>query len=393
MLHESPLKSLLEHEAATLHSDRSPAEGSRRPGAATGQPVEGAGAEFIPWGPPDEQGDIACEILSTLGSVELEYASIRRARARFDAAMRGTLAVEGDDACDFMDRMLSQKLVDIAPGRGACAFLVDRTGRLQADLKILHVGERLLVDVDIHQAATVATTLDGFIFSEDVRVADVSEQWHRIELHGPEAGADFEELESMGGCSLQIAGHEVHVLRHDRLGVPGYDLFVRFEHAAEVWSALECGTTGWFAYNMARIEGGTPMFNIDFGPGTLPHETSLIPSRVSFNKGCYPGQEIVARLEHRGSPKQVIRGLRMRSDTLPVAGSQVYPEAEGALGQPIGMVTSSCLSPMLGSTPIAFAMLRAKSSEPGTTVRVHDEGEGGVAVIGALEFLDQESGA
>ena len=391
MLHESPLKSLLVAEAASRHADRSPVAGGQRPGAATGQPVEEAEAEFIPWGPPDERGDVACEILSTLGSVELEYAPIRRSLVRFDSSMRGTLTVEGDDARDFMDRMLTQKLKDLAPSKGACAFLVDRTGRLQADLKLLNLGDRLLVDVDIHQSAAVASTLEGFVFSEDVRIEEVSDRWHRIELHGPEAGSPFGDLEPMDGCTLQIAGRTVHVLRHDRLGVPGYDLFVPFEHAADVWSALDCTTTGWFAYNMARIEGGTPMCNIDFGPGTLPHETSLVSSRVNFNKGCYPGQEIVARLEHRGSPKQVLRGLRMRDDTLPVAGSQVFPAAEGVLGQPIGMVTSSCLSPMLGSTPIAFAMLRTKSSEPGATVRVHDEGEGGEAVIGPLEFLEQES--
>ena len=390
MLHDTPLKSLLEHEAAARNQDRSPDADAYRPGAATGRPGDEGAAEFIPWGPPDEQGDVSCEILSTLGSVEVEYAHVRRDRARFDAAMRGTIRVEGEDARDFLDRMLSQKLVDLAPGRGALAFLVDRTGRLQADLKVLDTGDGLLVDVDVHQAAATAKTLDGFIFTEDVRVKDESDQWHRIELHGPDAGDGYGDLEPLQAKTVTIADHTVHVLRHDRLGVPGYDLFVRTADAAEVWSALDCMTTGWFAYNMARIEGGTPMCNIDFGPGTLPHETSLISTRVSFTKGCYPGQEIVARLEHLGKPKQVLRGLKMSSDTLPVAGSQVFPEGEGDLGQPIGMVTSSCLSPMLGSASIAFAMLRTTVSEPGTSVRVHDEGAGGPAVTAALDFLGSE---
>jgi len=391
MLHDTPLKALLEHEAAARNRDRRPDADADRPGAATGHPGEGDVAEFIPWGPPDEQGDVSCEILSTLGSVEVEYAHVRRDRARFDAAMRGTIRVEGEDARDFLDRMLSQKLVDLKPGSGALAFLVDRTGRLQADLKVLDTGSGLLLDVDVHQAASTATTLEGFIFTEDVRVRDESDQWHRIELHGPDAGDGFGDLEQFQGSTVTIAGHPVHVLRHDRLGVPGYDLFVHTGVAADVWSALDCTTTGWFAYNMARIEGGTPMCNIDFGPGTLPHETSLIPSRVSFTKGCYPGQEIVARLENLGTPKQVLRGLRMATNTLPVAGSQVFPEGDGSLGQPIGVVTSSCLSPMLGSASIAFAMLKTTASEPGTNVLVHDEGTGGSAVTGSLEFLGSEA--
>lgn len=391
MLHDTPLKALLESEALRRTEQRMPDPNVHRPGAATGQPGDGAVAEFIPWGPPDEQGDVACEILATLGSVEVEYALLRRDRARFDAAMRGTIVVEGDDARDFMDRMLSQKFADLQPGMWASAFLVDRTGRLQGDLKVFDTGAFLLVDIDIHQAATIASTLEGFIFTEDVRVTDASDRWHRIEVHGPEAGTGFDPIEPMRGCAATIGGHGIHVLRHDRLGVPGYDLFVPIEHAVDVWTALDCGTTGWFAYNMARIEGGTPMCNIDFGPGTLPHETGLVPSRVSFNKGCYPGQEIVARLEHRGRPKQILRGLRMQGDTLPVAGSHVHPEGEESLGQPIGVVTSSTLSPMLGSTPIAFAMLRTDASEPGTTVRVHDEGDGGVGVTGPLAFLDAEA--
>lgn len=391
MLHHSPLKPALDQEAASRIAGRTPSPDADRPGAATGHPGDEGAAEFIPWGPPDEHGDVSCEILATLGSVEVEYAHIRRDLVRFDATMRGTIRVEGDDARDFLDRMLTQKLAAMASGSGAMAFLVDRKGRLQADLKLLHVGDSILIDVDVHQASAVVEILNGFVFSEDVRIVDETDHWHRIELHGPECERLFEDLEPMRGKATTIAGHEVHALRHDRLGVAGIDLFVRYDQVVDVWLELDCTTTGWFAYNMARIEGGSPLCNIDFGPGMLPHETGLVPSRVSFSKGCYPGQEIVARLEHLGQPKQFLRGLKMAADVLPVAGSQVFAEGEGDLGQPIGVVTSSCLSPMLGSVSIAFAMLRTKVSEPGTAVRVHDEGKGGSAITTSLDFLSVES--
>jgi folate-binding protein YgfZ len=372
-------------EAEHAFGDRQPSSDSDRPGAATGSVASVPQPEYIPWGPPGGEGDLPCEILATLGSVEREYAHLRRHRGRVDESARATIRVEGEDAADFLDRMLTQKLAGFGSGDAAAAFLVDRKGRVQGELLLAGTAEGIFIDVDVHQVGHVVEVLDGFLFSEDVQLSDATEQWHRLSVHGPAASSLFEQLEDMRAATLSFDTRPVHVVRRDRIGSPGFELFVRNEDAVQVWSALDCGTVGWYAFNMARIEAGTPICNIDFGPGSLPHETTLVPGHVSFTKGCYPGQEIVARMEHLGQPSQILRGLQLQGDGLPVSGSQVMAiESDGSMGQPIGVVTSSALSPMLGSAPVAMAMLRTKKSEPGTLVRVHDEGNPCDAVTGTL---------
>jgi len=375
MLHDTPLRKIHLEEARRLLADRGAPEGSQRPGAATGSAPIAAEPEYIPWGPPSPGGDQSCEVLAALGSVEIEYAHLRRDCGRIDGSSRGTILVEGEDAVDFLDRMLSQKLAGMQPGQAAMAFLVDRKGRIQADLLLACTRQGVLIDLDIHQVESTLQALEHFIFSEDVRLSNASNAWHRLGCHGPGAIEKFSGVEPLEVLETELGGVQVHVTRVDCIGSPGFVIFVPFDDAAAAWEGLDCGTVGWYAYNMARIEGGTPLCNVDFGPDTLPHETALVDQRVSFSKGCYPGQEIVARMEHLGKPKQILRGFRMESGALPVAGAQVFASGEGDLGTPIGVVTSSCLSPMLGSASIGFAMLRTALSEPGTHIRIHDEGD------------------
>ena len=98
------------------------------------------------------------------------------------------------------------------------------------------------------------------------------------------------------------------------------------------------------AFNVARIEAGSPLFLVDFGRQALPHETGLLARRVNFKKGCYLGQEVVARMESLGKPKQRLVALRMQQDRLPVSGAEVHEARDG--GEAVGRVTSSAPAPM-----------------------------------------------
>ncbi len=143
---------------------------------------------------------------------------------------------------------------------------------------------------------------------------------------------------------------------------------------------------GWHAFNIARVEAGTPLYLLDFGPGSLPHESGALHSRVNFKKGCYLGQEIVARMESRGHSKGTLVMLRavesyagpLETRPLPEAGAAIQlasnaPNAEAttpSTSEPIGRITSSVLSPRLGSQPIAIAYVKPAAASPGTSVRV-----------------------
>ena len=248
---------------------------------------------------------------------------------------------------------------------------------------IVETGEELLIDLDCFAASTARASLDRFLFSEDAAIEDRSASSMRFSMHGPRAGGLIESAGIVGAAALapsfaivgSIGGARVVVARRDQCAVPGFELFVETMHGHAVWSALAAQSRpiGWEAYNTARIEGGTPLFRVDFGVESLPHETGVIASRVSFRKGCYLGQEIVARMESLGAPKQQVVAFRGLSDLAPVAGAQLRRPSE-PMGTPIGAVTSSTTSPMIRSI-IGFATVRSALADPGTRLSAHADGQ------------------
>lgn len=412
MKRHSPLQSIHAEFAEAVSAAFHALADIERPGAARGERTGVFQIDYLPYGPSEADG-ITVDIPAAFAPIELEYAAIRRGAAVFDAPHRGVLRIEGADRRDFLNSMVTQELKDLAPGVARRTFWLNRKGRIEADLMIMEFGERMLVDVDWHQAPRVAKTLNQFLFSEDVVIEDASDVWHTMEVHGPgalrvlaEASGDEHIIIEPGACGLvPIEAVEVAVARIDDLGVMGLRLLMPREAAERVWRRLlrtDVGSStekrrvrpvGWYACNIARVEAGTPLFNIDYGCENLPHETGLLHERVSFTKGCYLGQEIVARTEHLGKPKQQLVGLRTESSTLPVAGDSVFAAGEVEAGAEIGVVTSSTLSPMLGSASIAFAMLRTDHATLGTELMVTAEGATTTAVVCDLRFLPESAGS
>lgn len=361
--------------------------------------------DLLPYGPGTEDA-IECEILANAGPVELEYAAIRSGCGIFDANHRGTLLVRGGERRDFLNRMLTAELKDLEAGRSAEAFWLNRKGRIDADLRLAERGDAVLAELDIHSAASAAESLGRFLVAEDAEVADVSEEFQHLWLLGPRTPEVVEAAAgtpppATGRCAVvSIAGVECLLSALGWTGDAGGVLVVPREQVGAVWDALlaaggrgrQVRPTGWLAFNVARIESGTPLFNVDFGPDNLPHESGVLRHRVSFTKGCYLGQEVVARMESLGKPKQVLVGLRLEGDALPVAGGQVFSIEGDAMGPCIGGVTSSTPSPMLGAAPIAFAMVKSAFAAPGTTLLVNAEGAQSRATVAPLRFFGTASG-
>jgi folate-binding protein YgfZ len=380
------------------------------------------------YGPPER----GVKVVVTYGQFELEYASIRKACGLLDLPTRGLIEVDGADRETFLNRMLTQELKGFAPGQSRRSFWLNRKGRVDADLRLMNLGERYVVDVDVHAAARAVETLSAYVITEDVRISDVSDQWHRLAMHGPlsldvlsrharreDASAIGEVRE--GTCVAVLVACEdgrsrqAIVERCDQCGVIGLEVSVRVGDASAVYLALlrsahenvpgHAGPNprpmlrpiGWAAFNVARIEAGSAMYNIDFGPDSLPAETGVLDSRVSFKKGCYLGQEVVARMYSLGHPKQQLVGLKITDPAYrpgttsagdatadaeatfarcPETGSLVFAEpSPGAeLGEPVGAVTSATLAPMLSREPIALAMVKWACVKPGTRLLVLAEG-------------------
>lgn len=363
-------------------------------------------ALLLPYGSPENLVDV----VGAFEEVGLEYAALRKSAVLFDQAHTATLIVRGADRHSFLNNMVTQKVIDLAPGQSRRSFWLSRKGRIDADLTIAAREDHLLITLDRHLAATTAQALTNYLFSEDCTIEDAAPTHHHLALHGPAAPAilaragndlTLADLAPGHNAACTIAGASVVADRFDLTGDPGLTLTIPREHAEAVYDALltpgpDPAThpasapaprpAGWFAINTARIEAGHPLFNLDFGPDNLPAESGIIDDRIDFRKGCYLGQEVVARMHARKARKQGIAPIRVAPPEgqteapLPNTGNHLFP-ADDPDASPVGIITSSTISPMLGAAPIAFAMLNDAHTAPGTRLIVHAEGTRSPATV------------
>jgi folate-binding protein YgfZ len=364
-----------------------------------------AEAEFQPY------GDI--EIVSTFGEVPAEYSAIRKGCGLMDLPFRGIIELNGKDRLTFLNNLVSNQVYDkqtktgLTTGAGVYAFLLNaKSGRIIADMNVIERGDRTLLELDGRIVPTVLEGLEKYRFAEQVKMESRIGTLHEIALYGPSAGALLGvTLEAGGSTGVNLFGHDAVIWRDDRTGSPGHHVIVPTSAARSVWMELlsrhgmparpsspqadqigkrELRPIGWAAFNTTRIEAGRPIFGIDFDDSILPHETGPALDRaVSFTKGCYPGQEIVARMHARQQVARRIAGIRIEGDALPIAGTKITDDQ----GNEIGGVTSSTISPILSNSSIALAILKRPHFNVGSVVRVPAEGEIRKATVVELPFV------
>jgi tRNA-modifying protein YgfZ len=280
------------------------------------------------------------------------YARLRPGGA--GAAVRGRAAlvwVEGPDAAGFLHGLLSNDVEGLAPGAAARALLLDAKGHVQADLRVRRDADDAFTLVLAPAAgALVAGLLDRYHFSED------------LELLGPE------EAETLTLPATAAAGLELVVPSP----LPGAVEAVVDDVAAAI-AASGLPEAPAASLEMARVAAGAPLVGVDTGPSTLVQEAGLEDDAVSFEKGCYLGQETVARAEYRGRVNRRLRGLRLAAGP-PATGGRVLLD-----GREVGRMTSAAATPDLG--PVGLAVLR-REAEPGAAVDV-EPGEGTGATVRA----------
>ena len=338
------------------------------------------------------------QIVSTFGEPQAEYAAIRKGAALMDLPQRGFLELTGRDRLSFLNNLVSNQTFDkatkagLASGRGVYAFLLQaKNGKVIADLTVLELGDRTLIELDGRLAAAVAAALDRYKFAEQVTIANRTGELHEVAVHGPRARVAMHELpplDPLGVAAVTVFDTPTVVWRDDTTGSPGFHLVVPADAARLVWMTAigrHVRPVGWAAFNAARVEAGRPLFGVDFDDTAVPAETGpLLTRAVSFTKGCYPGQEIVARMHARGQAAKQIVGLRTADGALPIAGAIVTDDA----GNAVGGVTSSTVSPLLSNAAVAIATVRKGSAATGTVLNVPAEGAQRRAVVVDLPFVD-----
>ena len=338
------------------------------------------------------------QIVTTFGEPEAEYAAIRKAAALVDQPQRGILELTGKDRLPFLNNLLTNETWNkgtkkgLEAGAGVYGFFLARNGRIVADMNVIERGDRTLLEMDARVVEGVRMAFDKYIFSEQVKLVNRVGSLHQIALHGPGAlevlrqasGSEVPELTGLGSTQVRLADVDVTVWRDDVCAVPGYHLVFEAGAAAGIWEMLVARfatsetlgkrtlrPAGWAAFNAARIEAGRALFGIDFDDSVLPHETGLISRAVSFTKGCYLGQEIVARMQARGQFARQLVGIKMADDALPIAGAIIQDDNDNQ----IGGITSSTISPVLSGVAICLGYLKKPFTPVGTIVNLPAEGK------------------
>lgn len=303
--------------------------------------------------------------MQTPTTVELdaEYRLLREEAGFVDRSGRGKLLATGPDAAALLQGQLTNDIEALAEGEGCYAALLDRKGHMQADMRVLRFGpEEIWLDTEADTAAAVVRHLTMFGVGRDARVTDVSAAWAILSIIGPRG------LELSGASPLDSEHSHQRLAREDAEVVAvatdlGVDLLAPVDAAGALRSSLQdagAAEVSEAAAEILRVESGRPRYGREMTRRTIPAEAHINERAVSFTKGCYIGQETVARLHYKGRPNRHLRGLRLGSPVQ--AGDPVW------LGdRELGSVGTAVLSPAHG--PIALAILRREAA-PGARVVV-----------------------
>lgn len=318
--------------------------------------------------------------------------AVREGCGFLDRSGMGKLAIRGADRYTWLQGMVSNDTRLLASGNvfRLPACILDATGHLLSDMALFAIpGEEpyLLMELPPANVARIAETLDRFLIIEDVEVEAVTGAIGCLSLQGPKAEAF---LAAMGESALLRCAA-------DHTGSGGMDVLFPMAERGRRREALRAAgvvEVGAEAQEMLRVEAGIPQYGVDMDESVLALEANLGPTHISRTKGCYVGQEIVARIEARGHTNRALTGLRLEGETLPAPGEKLFapPGEEPAAWRETGRITSVlAVSPAAGGLPIALGYARHEHRAPGARLRVGEEGRGLSAIVTELPFFRKSS--
>jgi tRNA-modifying protein YgfZ len=331
------------------------------------------------------------------GDVAGEYAALHERAGLVDHSSRGRMTFTGSRAADVLSGLVTNDVLALRPLEGQYAAALTPKGKIIADVRIFRRSEdECLVDIPSRAVEGWNAMVRKFVNPRLARYADVSTALTMIGLFGPEAsrvlaratGASAEALAALGAYAHTVARTEhgdLMIAHVPAISAPGFALFLSAAEAGWLWSTLEAAgadPVGLTAWDTARVEAGRAEWGVDIDDSTLTQEANLEElSAISYTKGCYTGQETVARVHFRGHVNRHLRGLHFEGGALPPRGADVL-DAEGSS---VGDVRSAVQSPRFGA--IAMGMIR-REVEPGAAIVARWDGNEAAGYVQALPFAD-----
>ena len=336
-------------------------------------------------------------VLNDMNSLETEYPLLNAGPCLVDRSDRSLLEITGQDRIDWLHNLTTNQGRTLSTGDGNYAFVLNSQGRILFDLNVVVRPDCIWVDVDRRFLDVAKGHFEKFRIIEDVRVEDRGDAFCRLALIGRECtnglsnlgAAHVVKMPQLGLTELNWQDATIPVMRHDFCGPFAVELFVP-KDVATAYREFLSDSSGPIAakevsmgvVQVRRIEAGIPGSGSEICDEYLPAETGQLERAVSFNKGCYLGQEVVERMRSRGVQSRCLVGLKFESDRLPDQRCALLLDD----GKTAGMVTSVCRSISLGC-PIGFGYVRTAQSSAGSCLQVISQGERVGAVVVDLPFV------
>lgn len=306
-----------------------------------------------------------------------EYSAVRNGGAGLiDISSRGRILVSGAEVVMFLNGLITNDMKTLAANSWMPAVFPNVQGRLLASVRVIHRDDGFLIDTESATHDTVLKLLERFTMAGDFRVTDLTDETATLSIQGKQAGEiiratlgeEAAKVERQQAANAQFAqGSRVTVIRATHTAEDGFDLFVDANAAGQLGEVLTNAGAPAVSANTSetlRIEAGIARFGLDMDETKVVTETNL-DDAVSFTKGCYIGQEIIARIKYRGHVAKKLTGLTVDSDQELEDGSRIL----SGDGKEIGRVTSSTFSPGLARR-IALGYIKYDYLAPGTEVQV-----------------------
>ena len=328
-----------------------------------------------------------------------EHRTMRQGVGVIDLSHRGRLRLTGNDRAQYLHRIISNDVEGVAVGEGNYATILTNRGKIIADMKVYVFEDSIGIETNAETTSILYQELDKYLIADDVTIEELTERTGAVGVHGPKSaellqevyGFDVGDLPEYHSVVHEIDGRRIVCVRANETGEVGYNLCTAFESMEWLWDtfltkgrAFSAEPVGLTALNSLRIEAGIPRYGAELGDSVFPLEAEL-EGAISFEKGCYIGQEIVARMQYRGHPNRLLRGFEITSDAPPQSGDRLF---DG--DKEIGWLTSAVVSPTLGKT-IGMGYVRVAFTDEGSQVEVQTAGSRVDATVRLLPFYQRDA--
>ncbi|MCH6556988.1 MAG: aminomethyl transferase family protein [Nitrospirae bacterium] len=333
------------------------------------------------------------------GDPPAELAAVRNAVGLGDLSPRGRVRVTGEDRIKWLQSVISNDILPLTTGNGLYSSLLTHKGKMLSYFRVYALPDSLMLEDVGEIGDTTFQALRKFLlYGTKAKLENCAETWGLLLVSGPKAAdllnaafaADVSGLNPLTFMSQEIGGQQTMLIRTEETGDTDFEILIPSEGLGAAWERLwEVGSPmglrpiGTDARETLRIEAGLPRVGVDLTEEIVPPEANLEGIAFSLTKGCYPGQEVVARMDTYGSVRRRMVGLVLQDPVIPPKGAKLFSgERE------VGWVSSATHSPALDCS-VAFGFPLRDFTTPGTTLTIDIDGQRHKAEVRALPFYNK----